>query len=71
LRGIKISEVQLSIIIRSFGVKDFTGFPIPAAAGLVASLTLFLMWWSQRIRTKRLALCAFAAFAFPIHNDGQ
>lgn len=24
--------------------KEFTGFPIPAAAGLVASLTLFLMW---------------------------
>jgi len=24
--------------------KDFLGFPIPAAAGLVASLTLFLMW---------------------------
>jgi CDP-diacylglycerol--serine O-phosphatidyltransferase len=25
--------------------KDFRGFPIPAAAGLVASLTLFLLWW--------------------------
>jgi CDP-diacylglycerol---serine O-phosphatidyltransferase len=24
--------------------KDFKGFPIPAAAGLVASITLFLMW---------------------------
>jgi CDP-diacylglycerol--serine O-phosphatidyltransferase len=24
--------------------KEFMGFPIPAAAGLVASLTLFLMW---------------------------
>jgi CDP-diacylglycerol--serine O-phosphatidyltransferase len=24
--------------------KEFLGFPIPAAAGLVASLTLFLMW---------------------------
>jgi CDP-diacylglycerol--serine O-phosphatidyltransferase len=26
------------------GTKEFTGFPIPAAAGLVASLTLFLLW---------------------------
>jgi len=24
------------------------GFPIPAAAGLVASLTLFLMWWDDQ-----------------------
>jgi len=28
--------------------KDFIGFPIPAAAGLVASLTLFLMWLDDR-----------------------
>lgn len=28
--------------------REFTGFPIPAAAGLVASLTLFLMWWDER-----------------------
>lgn len=25
--------------------KDFKGFPIPAAAGLIASLTLFMLWW--------------------------
>jgi CDP-diacylglycerol--serine O-phosphatidyltransferase len=25
--------------------KSFRGFPIPAAAGLIASLTLFLLWW--------------------------
>src|SRR5215212_4382788 len=24
--------------------KNFTGFPIPAAAGLIASITLFLLW---------------------------
>ena len=29
------------------GGKEFMGFPIPAAAGLVASLTLFLMWGDQ------------------------
>jgi CDP-diacylglycerol---serine O-phosphatidyltransferase len=32
------------------GGKEFTGFPIPAAAGLVASLTLFLMWGDQSDR---------------------
>jgi len=26
----------------------FLGFPIPAAAALVASLTLFLMWWDEK-----------------------
>jgi CDP-diacylglycerol--serine O-phosphatidyltransferase len=29
--------------------KEFMGFPIPAAAGLVASLTLFLMWDEEHI----------------------
>jgi CDP-diacylglycerol--serine O-phosphatidyltransferase len=28
--------------------KEFMGFPVPAAAGLVASLTLFLMWMDDR-----------------------
>jgi CDP-diacylglycerol--serine O-phosphatidyltransferase len=32
------------------GGKEFVGFPIPAAAGLVASLTLFLMWEDQTDR---------------------
>jgi len=27
---------------------DFLGFPIPAAAGMVASVTLFLFWWDAR-----------------------
>lgn len=30
------------------GGREFLGFPIPAAAGLVASLTLFLMWLDER-----------------------
>jgi len=30
------------------GGKHFLGFPIPAAAGLVASLTLFMLWWDER-----------------------
>jgi CDP-diacylglycerol--serine O-phosphatidyltransferase len=32
----------------SGGGKEFLGFPIPAAAGLVASLTLFLLWFEER-----------------------
>jgi CDP-diacylglycerol--serine O-phosphatidyltransferase len=27
--------------------KSFTGFPIPAAAGLIASITLFLLWLAE------------------------
>src|SRR5207248_1156578 len=29
------------------GDKNFTGFPIPAAAGLIASITLFLLWLAE------------------------
>jgi CDP-diacylglycerol--serine O-phosphatidyltransferase len=29
------------------GGKEFLGFPIPMAAGLVASLTLFILWWED------------------------
>ena len=32
----------------SGGGKEFLGFPIPAAAGLVASLTLFIIWGEDR-----------------------
>src|SRR5439155_24349842 len=32
----------------SGGGNEFLGFPIPAAAGLVASLTLFLRWWNEK-----------------------
>src|SRR4030095_8664901 len=48
----------------SGGGKDFLGFPIPAAAGLVASLTMLLMWighhgslrWAVRADILRFAL---------------
>ena len=30
------------------GGKYFTGFPIPAAAGVVSSFTLFLIWWYKQ-----------------------
>jgi CDP-diacylglycerol--serine O-phosphatidyltransferase len=38
----------LATMSGSGGGKEFLGFPIPAAAGLVASLTLFLMWWDDQ-----------------------
>jgi len=30
------------------GGREFVGFPIPAAAGLVSSLTFFLLWWNDK-----------------------
>jgi CDP-diacylglycerol--serine O-phosphatidyltransferase len=30
------------------GGREFLGFPIPAAAGLVSSLTLFMIWWDEK-----------------------
>jgi CDP-diacylglycerol--serine O-phosphatidyltransferase len=38
----------LATMAGSGGSKDFLGFPIPAAAGTVASLTLFLMWLDDK-----------------------
>jgi len=38
----------LSAMAGSGGGREFLGFPIPAAAGLVASLTLLLMWLDDR-----------------------
>lgn len=31
--------------------RDFVGFPIPAAAGLIASLTIFMLWLEEGERT--------------------
>src|SRR6185369_12530523 len=41
----------LSAMNTGGGGGEFLGFPIPAAAGLVASLTLFLMWWDEHFAT--------------------
>ncbi len=30
--------------------KEFRGFPIPAAAGVIASITLFMLWWEDSQR---------------------
>ena len=38
----------LAAMSNSGGGKNFLGFPIPAAAGMVASLTLLLLWWDEK-----------------------
>ena len=39
------------ISARSSGAdKDFRGFPIPAAAGVISSVTLFILWWEGKDR---------------------
>jgi CDP-diacylglycerol--serine O-phosphatidyltransferase len=38
----------LAAMAGSGGGKEFLGFPIPAAAGLVSSLTLFMIWWDEK-----------------------
>jgi CDP-diacylglycerol--serine O-phosphatidyltransferase len=43
------------------GGKEFLGFPIPSAAGLVASLTLFIMWWEEKDFNK-----GYLRYALPV-----
>lgn len=38
----------LAAMSPSGGSKDFLGFPIPSAAGLVASLTLLMIWYDEK-----------------------
>jgi len=38
----------LAAMPNSTASKEFLGFPIPAAAGLVSSITLFLLWFEER-----------------------
>ena len=38
----------LAAMSGSGGGSHFLGFPIPMAAGMVASLTLFLIWWDEK-----------------------
>ena len=44
------------------GGKEFLGFPIPAAAGLVSSLTLFLLWLGRPVGKWGYALPAMMVF---------
>src|SRR6476469_786164 len=43
-----VSAAAGSIVVPS---KSFTGFPIPAAAGVIASITLFMLWLDEGQRT--------------------
>lgn len=47
------------------GGKEFMGFPIPAAGSLVASLTLFIMWWDDKGDDKGLATSNWR-YALPV-----
>jgi len=38
----------LAIMNTKSSSSDFLGFPIPAAAGMVASVTLFMLWYDER-----------------------
>jgi CDP-diacylglycerol--serine O-phosphatidyltransferase len=44
----------LAVMTGGGGGKEFLGFPIPSAAGLVASLTYFMIWWYEKDFNKGL-----------------
>jgi CDP-diacylglycerol--serine O-phosphatidyltransferase len=44
----RLARFNCLAAMSSGGGKEFLGFPIPAAAGLVASLTLFLLWIEEK-----------------------
>jgi CDP-diacylglycerol--serine O-phosphatidyltransferase len=46
--ALRLARFNCLAAMGSGGGREFMGFPIPAAAGLVASLTLFLMWLDER-----------------------
>jgi CDP-diacylglycerol--serine O-phosphatidyltransferase len=43
----------LATMSGSGGGKEFLGFPIPSAAGLVCSLTYLMIWWDEKGFSKR------------------
>jgi CDP-diacylglycerol--serine O-phosphatidyltransferase len=44
----RLARFNCLTAMRAEHSKDFLGFPIPSAAGLVASLTLFMIWWFKK-----------------------
>jgi CDP-diacylglycerol--serine O-phosphatidyltransferase len=44
----RLARFNCLTAIREEHSKEFLGFPIPSAAGLVASLTLFMIWWDEK-----------------------
>ena len=44
----RLARFNCLAAMRADHSKEFLGFPIPSAAGLVASLTLLMMWWDEK-----------------------
>ncbi len=44
----RLARFNCLTMLRDDNSKEFLGFPIPSAAGLVASLTLFMIWWEEK-----------------------
>jgi CDP-diacylglycerol--serine O-phosphatidyltransferase len=44
----RLARFNCLTAMRQEHAKEFLGFPIPSAAGLVASLTLFMIWWDEK-----------------------
>ena len=52
--------------------KSFAGFPIPAAAGTIASITLFMLWLNEGQRTHgAVEVCVASAHAVFVVHDVQ
>lgn len=46
--ALRLARFNCLAAMGSGASKEFTGFPIPAAAMMVASLTLFMIWWQGK-----------------------
>ncbi len=44
----RLARFNCLTAMRADHSKEFLGFPIPSAAGLVASLTLLMIWWDEK-----------------------
>jgi len=49
--GLRLARFNCTAAAGDKTDRDFQGFPIPAAAGLIASLTLFMLWMQADERT--------------------
>ncbi len=45
--GMRLARFNCIAAMNGSSTRDFEGFPIPAAAGLIASLTLFMLWMAE------------------------
>ena len=61
----------LSAMPHSSGSKDFLGFPIPSAAGLVASLTLLIIHFNEKERPRPLELSHRGGALISVGHDGE